>query len=509
MQSYLSPLSPMSSMAPSPPSMLYPGSSSSIGGIDPIRGGMSPLGTGLGPLGGGMGALGNGMDSLRGSVDPMRASMSSSMDPMRGGINSIDPVRASVGHLLQRAYTLPCSTAAQAFAHIVQPIARFQLALDVLLPLLEQQDPPAEPAQRILVSFILYSLYAPHPITINPFKSALFATFAKERDAAVAVSNSGGVSPNEQLVWVLWKILKGDGNDIGPYSPATLARSPLPAQLRSSNLILDEKLYINVYDIDDSIYSSAPAQSATQEDESRNTADAANDAALAHAMQLFVAARERVLTLSEQRQILPQIPALAASGIVTTPDLPPLVQYNPVVAHPLLVTLLTNSDSPIPSPVLDVLPTLAPRLQTLDLMGRLLRDGTMTAIEREAVGQDLSASPTSSTLRGHVKSPKAEDGQRKLTVGELVRVEVLDRFVHEAIEYLDAVEREATGDDRHAQGVVHLCRFYHSLIKLGIVDPADEVGSAEMMHFSLRNARYEEANAVYRVLAMGGRGEGF
>ena len=54
-----------------------------------------------------------------------------------------------------------------------------------------------------------------------------------------------------------------------------------------------------------------------------------------------------------------------------------------------------------------------------------------------------------------------------------------------------------------------LCRFYHSLIKLGIVDPADEVGSAEMMHFSLRNARYEEANAVYRVLAMGGRGEGF
>ena len=74
-----------------------------------------------------------------------------------------------------------------------------------------------------MVSFILYSLYAPHPITINPFKSALFATFAKERDAAVAVSNSGGVSPNEQLVWVLWKILKGDGNDVrgphGVYAP--------------------------------------------------------------------------------------------------------------------------------------------------------------------------------------------------------------------------------------------------------------------------------------------------
>ncbi|KAL1740650.1 hypothetical protein HDZ31DRAFT_47074 [Schizophyllum fasciatum] len=394
------------------------------------------------------------------------------MDPMRGAMGTADPVRASVGHLLQRAYALPCSTAAQAFAHIVQPIARFQLALDILLPLLEQQAPPAE---RILVSFILYSLYAPHPITINPFKSALFATFAKERDTAIAIANSGAVSPNEQLVWVLWKILKGDGNDIGPYSPNTLARSPLPAQLRSSNLVLDEKLYINVYDIDDSIYVDTPA-SAVPEEEPRATTATATDALLAQGMQLFVAARERVLTLSEQR-----IPAIVASGIVTTSDLPPLVQFNPVVAHPLLVAILSADGGPIPSPVLEVLPTLAPRLQTLDLMGRLLRDTTPTPIA------------------------PASDSTRALTVGELVRAEVLDRFLHEAIEYLDAIEREATGDDRHAQGVVHLCRFYHALLKLGIVDAADEVGAAEVMHFSLRNARYEEANAVYRVLATGRR----
>lgn len=69
-------------------------------------------------------------------------------------------------------------------------------------------------AQRILVSFILYSLYAPHPISINPFKSVLFITFVKERENAIAVSDGGGVSSNEQLVWVLWKILKGDGNDV-------------------------------------------------------------------------------------------------------------------------------------------------------------------------------------------------------------------------------------------------------------------------------------------------------
>ena len=48
-----------------------------------------------------------------------------------------DPVRVSVGHLLSRAYSLPCSTAAQAFTQLVQPMSRFQLALDALLPLLE------------------------------------------------------------------------------------------------------------------------------------------------------------------------------------------------------------------------------------------------------------------------------------------------------------------------------------------------------------------------------------
>jgi hypothetical protein len=64
------------------------------------------------------------------------------------------------------------------------------------------------------VSYILYSLYAPHPIAINPFKSVLFVTFVKERDQAVKSAAGGSIGENEQLVWVLWKILKGDGNDV-------------------------------------------------------------------------------------------------------------------------------------------------------------------------------------------------------------------------------------------------------------------------------------------------------
>ena len=68
--------------------------------------------------------------------------------------------------------------------------------------------------QRILVAYILYSLYAPHPIAINPFKSVLFDTFTKERNAAIQLAGEGKTSDNEQLVWVLWKVLKGDGDHV-------------------------------------------------------------------------------------------------------------------------------------------------------------------------------------------------------------------------------------------------------------------------------------------------------
>lgn len=61
--------------------------------------------------------------------------------------------RTSVGHLLQRAYTLPCSTAAQAFTQLVQPTSRFQLALDALLPVLET---------RVEVSISLLTIYTRH-----------------------------------------------------------------------------------------------------------------------------------------------------------------------------------------------------------------------------------------------------------------------------------------------------------------------------------------------------------
>ncbi|KAF5378506.1 hypothetical protein D9615_007176 [Tricholomella constricta] len=411
-----------------------------------------------------------------------------------------DPVRASVRHLLTRAYKLPCSTAAQAYTQIVQPTSRFQLALDALLPLLDPNT-PAELAQRILVAFLLYSLYAPHPIAINPFKSVLFVTFLKEREKAVSVAQAGEVSPNEQLVWVLWKILKGDGNDIGPYSPSTLAQSPLPPKLRATNLNLDDQMYNTVFDLDDANYSytqdnyrlrSASSDHSPSIDFSSNAfsvnepprrvitpaADRQNER-IAQAMKLLLVARERVLTLSEQRLLNPLIPELAASGMIASLDLTSIIAFNPPLAHPLFVGLLDGAKQAqhnLPSPFLDILPFLPPTLATFDLLGRLLRDQTPV-------------------------------GSGMYTVASLVRAEVLGRFVHECINWLEHAENEERegliSDDRFTKGVQNLCRFYHSLIKLGIVDPAADTDSAEMMHFALRNARLEEANALYRVLAMG------
>lgn len=69
-------------------------------------------------------------------------------------------------------------------------------------------------ADRILSCYILYSMYAPHPISINPFATVLHAIFVRETNKALEVERDGGLVGNDQLVYVLWKVLKGDGKDV-------------------------------------------------------------------------------------------------------------------------------------------------------------------------------------------------------------------------------------------------------------------------------------------------------
>lgn len=82
----------------------------------------------------------------------------------------VDPLRSSVVHLLSRANAFPCSAAVQSFTQLVPPISRFQLALDVVLPVLDspvdvclrdmfnrsRADPPLAPTAFTTHSRFLY-----------------------------------------------------------------------------------------------------------------------------------------------------------------------------------------------------------------------------------------------------------------------------------------------------------------------------------------------------------------
>ncbi|KLO16523.1 hypothetical protein SCHPADRAFT_926514 [Schizopora paradoxa] len=410
---------------------------------------------------------------------------------------SSDQVRSSVLHLLAKAFTLPCLAAAQAFTQMVQPTARFQIALDNVLPLLTgnadliHSVARTQTPRRILASYILYSLYSDYPMVLNPFRCVFIEIFLHEREVAKLEAEQGGASETEQLVWVLWKILRGEGNDLSPYSPATLASSPLPPKLRAPNLAVEDS---PVGDDDVEIHlpspissgsggsvrsqgsSSAPSpieSNGSRRFSSTSTLVDAREEFIAQGMHCLLAACSRVLTLTEQRVVAMALPHFAANTFIKPHDLPTLLTLNTSLGHPVIVSLLKmvpDSTSNYNSRIayLDVLRHLPPTLPSFDILGRLLRDGT-PVVETSMEG--------------------------KTTIADLVRMEVLGAFVLNCIGWVEQSERDAQ------EGL--LCRFYNTLIKLGIVDPSSDADSVEMSHFSLSHARLEEANNLYRVLALG------
>ncbi|KAI5119255.1 hypothetical protein M0805_007258 [Coniferiporia weirii] len=439
--------------------------------------------------------------------------------PISAPSPAADPVRVSVKHLLVHTHGIPCTAAAQAFVQLVQPVNRFGVALDILLPLLSGRE---ETYQRILAGYILYFLYAAHPIAINPFRSAFVEVFAREREGARVEADRGGVGENEQLVWVLWKILKGDGNDLGPYSPATLAHSPLPPKLRASQLTIDDSLTLEDEYLNESppimrqrqpspiltnVISPAPSAARTPiENMNEKKAslllpgDDYKSDLVERGMRLLIVACQRVLTLSEQRIVALSLPHFTPHSLIALHSLPPLLALNPALGHPLIVSLLSGSLSSSPdayfsrSDVLDVLRQLPPTLPSFDVIGRLLHDPTSIL----ALGKNEQAGDVGNGDR---------TGIRRTTIADITRTEVLGAFVFNAIGWVERSERQAMegliSDDRAAKGVQNLCRFYNSLIKLNLVDPSSDTDSVEMAHFALEHAQYEDANALYRVLVMG------
>ncbi len=122
-------------------------------------------------------------------------------------------------------------------------------------------------------------------------------------------------------------------------------------------------------------------------------------------------------------------------------DLPPIIAHNPAVATPLVVSLLALPPSDATVAYLDVLVQLPPTLQTFDVIGRLLHDTT----------------PSTDSITGG-----------KVTVADVVRMEVLGPFIHQCILWLDRTEREERegliSDDRFAKGVQNVLIFFNVTI---------------------------------------------
>ncbi|KAJ7437186.1 hypothetical protein FB451DRAFT_1417000 [Mycena latifolia] len=213
---------------------------------------------------------------------------------------------AAAVDVLTRARSLPCSAATSAFAPLAQSASNFQLALDALLTTLDSQ---------------------------TQCESVQVETFAQERENALAAVRNGAITPNEPLVWVLWKILKGEGYDIGPYSPSALARIRTPLTLdddATSDLCI-YGLFINAHSARDDVtypcegvrMMPPPSHAA----ESSLKVEAKHSEGFAHAMGLLFAGRQRVLSIVEQRQLMPYLTALAASDVIVPSDIGPLVAH--------------------------------------------------------------------------------------------------------------------------------------------------------------------------------------
>jgi len=138
------------------------------------------------------------------------------------------------------------------------PAQRFSHALADVLP--ELTDARIEPARRILAAYILYALYSgdAKKRALNPFNPALNEAFLCERKRLLELGDRAPPG-HAQLVWVLWRIATGNGDDVSAllencsfqcaqylglvlqlaiFSPTTLSSSPLPTSIRPTKLQL-------------------------------------------------------------------------------------------------------------------------------------------------------------------------------------------------------------------------------------------------------------------------------
>lgn len=193
-----------------------------------------------------------------------------------------------------------------------------------------------------------------------------------------------------------------------------------------------------------------------------------------------------VLLSSSIRQYNPPRALLAPA------DLAPLVATNPALAAGVVGALLAGGPSDASkgtvlaprgvsdetgftpgaagmktSAILSALVRLPPTLPTFDVLGRLLRDARMVA----DVNDDLDSNPSSGVAAVNGNGGASLSSNSDTTIADLIRTDVLGRFVAASIDWLDNAEREEregrASEDTWAQGVVHVRLFFSRCISAG------------------------------------------
>ncbi|KAJ7480992.1 hypothetical protein FB451DRAFT_1556409 [Mycena latifolia] len=210
-----------------------------------------------------------------------------------------------------------------------------------------------------------------------------------EGDKALAIAGSAvaGVAPNEPLVWVLWKILKGDGDDIGPckYSPSALAPPLRGLRLRRRN----------VFDAPQRPPCGAPERTITPEEAARRRGERRSRTRCARVLSLAEQCvhRSSSSSLSSLRSGLANknlncTATEAAAPTLAPPDLVPLAAHNPALfaavfsssysasrAAPSTFASVSATSAyvaPAAAPYLAALTALPSTLPTFDVLRRLL-----------------------------------------------------------------------------------------------------------------------------------------
>lgn len=133
--------------------------------------------------------------------------------------------------------------------------------------------------------------------------------------------------------------------------------------------------------------------------------------------------------------------------MIASLDLQPLICNNPSIAYNVLIAILSVPRTSL-AVYVDVLQSLPPILPSFDIMSRLLTESTV-----------IDPRPSGSTDNTSLST--------KITVADLVRTEVLGRFVHECIRWLDNAENEEEegliNDDRVAKGAQNVSLLHESL----------------------------------------------